>query len=149
MSSFGLKIDPRETQYARLAGNVLKVLKAAVAHRVADGVSQTEIADRIGMDKSRLSRILNGRVKNVTVRTVSDILWAAEHEPEEFSADPLEDISPNYRPMHLRGPVLMTTGFDTCPIIRVIGSSAISDTAPAVVRYAAPAEFRLVGVDNG
>jgi DNA-binding Xre family transcriptional regulator len=82
------------------------VLRAAVARRTADGVSQTELANRIGMDKSALSRILHARVQNITLRTVSDILWATEHEPTELSADALEEISPNYCPLHRRGSTL-------------------------------------------
>jgi hypothetical protein len=102
MSSFELKIDPREAQYARFAGAVLKALRAAVFHRVESGLSQREICDRIGMDKGYMSRILNGRVPNLTLRTVSDVLWATEHEPVEFEAEAIEQICPNYCPVHLR-----------------------------------------------
>lgn len=102
MSSFGLKVDPREAQYARFVGNVLNTLRSAVARRTDAGVTQRQICDRIDMDCSSMSRALNGRVSNLTLKTVSDILWAAEFEPKDFSADALEDISPNYCPLHLR-----------------------------------------------
>lgn len=102
MNSFELKIDPRESQYARLAGQVLRTIRSAVDRRVNEGVSQNEIARRISMDKGSLSRVLNGRISNLTLRTISDILWATEHDPVEFSADAIEDISPNYCPVHMR-----------------------------------------------
>lgn len=102
MNSFNLGVDPREAQYARLAANALRVLRGAVAHRAEEGVSQAEIGHRIGMDKGMLSRILNGRVRNITLRTLSDILWAAEYEPTTLSADSVESLMPNYRPTHLR-----------------------------------------------
>ena len=121
MNSFELKVDPKEAQYTRFAGAVLNMLKAAVQRRTAEGLSQREIAGRMGVDAGALSRTLNGRVRNLTLKTVSDILWATEHEPVEISADALEDISGNYCPQHKRA---------------VVASS--SDVRPAIYRVARP-----------
>lgn len=101
MSSFAHKVDPREAQYARLAQAVLSTLRGAVQRRVDEDLTKKEIADRIPMSPSVLSRILSGRVKNITLKTLSDILWATEHEPVQFYADALEDISHNHVPGHL------------------------------------------------
>jgi transcriptional regulator with XRE-family HTH domain len=90
-------VDQRQAAFARLVSRVLETLNGAVEKRIAGGLSQNEIAEKIGCHKSALSRILNGRSKNVTLKTISDILWATDFEPRDFSADPLEDISPNVR----------------------------------------------------
>ena len=95
MNFFKLEVDPRDAQYGRLASSVLRTLKLAVGKRIDDGQTQQELADRLGWDKGRLSRILNGRVKNITIKTVSDVLWACEAEPTDFDFDFVEDISPN------------------------------------------------------
>lgn len=86
----------REAQYGRLVMNVLNALNQAVARRQSEGETRTYLAEKIGCDRSQISRTLNGNVKNITIRTISDILWAARHEPEDFSVDAFEDISPNY-----------------------------------------------------
>lgn len=96
MSSFSIKIDPRDAQYGRFASMVLRTLQLAVHHRIEGGCKQGDIAERLGWHKSQLSRVLNGRVENVSIKTVSDILWACDFEPEEFSADPMEEISANH-----------------------------------------------------
>lgn len=103
MNSFAIKVDPREAQYARLVFGVLRTLREAVDRRVGEGLTKTTIADRIGCDKSALSRVLNGRTRNLTLKTVSDILWATDFEPVEFDADAMEDLSPNHVPDHLCG----------------------------------------------
>ena len=101
MSSFAFKVDPREAQYARLVFGVLGTLRGAVNRRVGEGLKQQTIADKAGMDKSALSRVLNGRTRNLTLKTISDILWACDFEPVEFEADALEDLSEDHVPSHL------------------------------------------------
>ena len=100
-SSKNRKGNPREAQYGRFAIAVLATLREAVSRRTEEGMKKKEIADRIDMHPSSLTRLLNGRVPNITIKTISDVLWATEFEPVEFSADALEDLSPNYRPSHL------------------------------------------------
>lgn len=121
MSSFSLNVDPRDAQYARFAGSVLATLRCAVMRRVSEGLSQKEIGDRIDMDKSALSRVLNGRVRNITIKTVSDILWATEHEPVEFHADGFEDLSLDHVPAHLNA---LNQASSNPVRMRVIGSIA-------------------------
>jgi hypothetical protein len=31
----------------------------------------------------------------LTLRTISDVLWATDHEPKDFEADPIEELSQN------------------------------------------------------
>lgn len=92
--------DPqREAQYARFALSILGALNDAVGRRTAGGETKASLASKIGCNRSQLSRVLNGNVGNITIRTISDILWATRHEPLEFAADSYEDISPNYAPV--------------------------------------------------
>lgn len=95
MSFSAQKADRRELAYGRIVAAVLGTLREAVERRVDEGESRAALGAKIGMDKSQLSRNLNGRVSNLTLRTISDILFAAGHDPLPFSADAWEDISPN------------------------------------------------------
>lgn len=119
--SFEFKVDDRDLKYGRLASGILAMLRGAVDHRVSQGESKASIANRIGRDRSSLSRILNGRVPNLTLRTISDILTATDHTPGEWEAAPDEQLSPNHVPMSM-------TGADT--VSSSIG--AVSTWLPAV-----------------
>lgn len=85
-------VDDRQAAFARLVARVIDSLNLAVGTRVEQGITKTEIAAKIGCNRSSLSRALNGEGRNLTLRTISDVLWACDYEPEEFSASPLEDI---------------------------------------------------------
>ena len=89
-------VDGRKAAFSRLVSRVLETLDAAVSTRRAEGKTMSEIADRIGCDRSSLSRTLNGTTSNLTLRTISDILWATDFDPQDFRADPIEKISPNW-----------------------------------------------------
>lgn len=91
-------VDARQAAFARLVARVIDALNHAVDKRTVEGATRKEIAEKIGCDKSSLSRALNGTSRNLTLKTVSDILWACDFEPEEFSATPLEEI-PSARQM--------------------------------------------------
>lgn len=88
--------DQRGAAFARLAARVIETLNAAVEKRREEGKSLTDLAGRIGCHRSLISRTLNGTTRNLTLRTISDILWAADFEPQDFSADAIEHISPNW-----------------------------------------------------
>lgn len=88
-------VDARSAAFTRLASRVLETLNAAVEKRASSGKSRTQLADKIGWHRSQLTRILNGNVRNLTLRTISDILWATDFEPRDFEADPLEAICAN------------------------------------------------------
>ena len=89
-------VDSRKAAFARLASRVLETLNEAVATRKDEGQTLTAIADRIGCNRSSVTRLLNGSSANMTLRTISDILWATNFDPQDFSADPIEKISPNW-----------------------------------------------------
>lgn len=95
MSYLQFQIDPREAAYGRLVSGVLGVLRRAVSTRVAADVSKAQIAHDANLSAGHLSRILNGNVRNLTLRTVSDLLWATKHDPRDFEADAFELLSQN------------------------------------------------------
>lgn len=143
MTSFAHKSDPRRRQYARFAQSVIEALREAVDRRTGEGLSKREIANRIDMNPSSLTRILNGRVKNITIKTISDILWAAEHEPKEFGSDALEDLSPNYRPEHI-----VLSQMDASVIWNT--SASIMTNAPEAPGFAAApkSQIRRIVLEN-
>lgn len=95
MNSFALKVSQKDAQYGRFVSALLRTLKGAVGDRVEAGCTQRQIAERLEWHPSQLSRVLNGRVSNLTARTISDILWACAYEPVEFDAHPVEAVSDN------------------------------------------------------
>jgi transcriptional regulator with XRE-family HTH domain len=98
MSSQNALIDGRRASFARLSSRVLETLNEAVTKRQAEGRTISSIADRVGRDRSAITRALNGTSANLTLRTISDILWAADFDPQDFKADPIEEICPNWTP---------------------------------------------------
>ena len=98
MNSSQPLVDNRGAAFARLASRVLETLNEAVEHRKNEGQTLTQLADRLGCHRSVLTRVLNGTSSNLTLRTVSDILWAADYDPQDFKADPIESICGNGHP---------------------------------------------------
>src|SRR5690606_7944218 len=88
-------VDDRQAAFSRLVSRVIETLNLAVEKRVERGQSKADLARKIGCHRSALTRVLNGTTRNITLKTVSDILWATEFEPVEFCAHPIEDIRPS------------------------------------------------------
>lgn len=79
--SYELKIDPKQRASGRFIGLVRKsLLSAALDEREKSGVTQQEIADRIGVNRSVINRLLRGKA-NLTLRTVGEIAWALGYVP--------------------------------------------------------------------
>lgn len=95
MFSHAPLVDSRRAAYARLASRVLECLNEAVELRQSNGATRSQIAEKLGYHRSQLSRILNGTTPNLTLRTISDVLWATDCEPTDFTADPIEQLSQN------------------------------------------------------
>jgi DNA-binding phage protein len=89
-------VDSRGAAFARLASRIIEALNDAVEYRRQRGETMTSISDKLGWHRSALTRALNGTSRNLTVRTVSDILWATDFDPRDFCADPVEEIAPNF-----------------------------------------------------
>lgn len=89
-------VDAQGAAFGRLVSRVLETLNEAVDYRRPGGATASSIADKLDCHRSVISRVLNGTTRNLTLRTISDILWAADFEPKDFEAEPVELISPNW-----------------------------------------------------
>lgn len=78
--SYELKIGPKDRAAGRLISQTHKLLTmAALESKKETGISQQAIADKLGVNRSVISRLLNGGA-NLTVRTVAEIAWALGFE---------------------------------------------------------------------
>ena len=55
------------------------------------GISRTEIAKRLGASKGHITQVLSG-TRNMTLRTLGDLLWAAGFELHDLELAPLEHV---------------------------------------------------------
>ncbi|KRA80465.1 hypothetical protein ASD76_14950 [Altererythrobacter sp. Root672] len=86
-------VDERGAAFGRLVSRVLEALNDAVDYRRSEGVTASSIAEKLGCHKSVISRVLSGATRNLTLRTISDILWAVEFDPKDFQAEPIESLA--------------------------------------------------------
>jgi len=78
-NSFRPKVSARRRAFARLVGDIHQELG-----RVLDatpGVPKAEIARRLGVDRSLVTRRLNG-TSNMTLESLSDLAWAMDQTVE-------------------------------------------------------------------
>jgi transcriptional regulator with XRE-family HTH domain len=86
----------REYEHRLLFGELIETISALLR---SQGISQRELAARVGRSEAWISRVLNGR-ENTTVKTVSDLAWAlglrvrpvfvpfADRDESQAAADP-------------------------------------------------------------
>lgn len=80
--SYKMKISKLDRATGRFKGRVHRALmKAVIAAKNERGMTQSQIAELMGVDKSAVSRILNGR-GNLTLKTIGDISWVLGLRPE-------------------------------------------------------------------
>lgn len=80
--SFKLTLSLKDRATGRFMSRVHRALAKVVAEAKAEkGLSQQQIAEAMGVDKSVVSRILNGE-SNLTLKTIGDISWALGIKPE-------------------------------------------------------------------
>ena len=80
--SFRLKISAKDRATGRFKGRVNRALVKAVVKAKGDRkLTQSQIADKMGVDKSTLSRIMNGQ-GNLTLKTIGDISWVLGLRPD-------------------------------------------------------------------
>lgn len=76
MSFFRTRIDSRRKVYLSLTGQVESQLRDAYAKKhETDGVTQTGLAQKLGVNRSAINHRLRGRV-NMTLETLADMVWA-------------------------------------------------------------------------
>lgn len=82
MKLFSLNISPKDRATGRFKGRVNRALvKAVITAKREKNLTQSQIADQMGVDKPTFSRIINGR-GNLTLKTIGDISWVLGLRPD-------------------------------------------------------------------
>lgn len=72
--SFLFELDPKDEAVADLVAEVGKTLQRAITVR---GFTQNEIAQRLGVDRSRVNKCLSG-FNNLTLKSLAELSWALD-----------------------------------------------------------------------
>ncbi len=79
---FGQDVHPKDMAAARFLWKLHnELVRTFEQQRKRRGLKQRDIAERTGMDKATISRILRGG-GNPTARTIAELFWAMEAEAE-------------------------------------------------------------------
>ena len=90
MRSFRHQTENRRAIYLQLAGSIESQLRQAYAKRHdLDRITQTQIADQLGVNRSAVNRRLTGG-SNMTTETIADMVWALGHCIKVEIFDPSE-----------------------------------------------------------
>ena len=88
MPSFRTKVSARRGVYLALSAQVERQLREAYARAFETGlVTQSSVADKLGIDRSAVHRRLTGRT-NMTLETLADMVWALDQTIEVRIGDP-------------------------------------------------------------
>lgn len=80
MSSFRLKIDPRQRAVGRFILSVRTALQQAFAEEQAEhGLTRAELARRLDTHRSAITRWLSGS-DSLSLRTIAELAWALGRE---------------------------------------------------------------------
>ena len=66
-----LERDPEFRKRVDVALSEMRIQQDLAALRVARGISQTELAKRIGVSQPAIARLESGQVKNLTIKTLA------------------------------------------------------------------------------
>lgn len=82
MTSLVFEIDAKEAAAASFVGLVGELLQHSLMQRKELGkLTQQEIADRLGIDRSRVNRCFSGYA-NLSLEKLAELCWAMDIEPE-------------------------------------------------------------------
>lgn len=80
--SFSFKTKPKDRAGNRAISMVSReLIKAAILEKKRSNITQKEIAERLDVDKSQITKILSGK-SNLTLRTMGEFLYALGWEFE-------------------------------------------------------------------
>ncbi len=103
--SFRFDVGARARSASRLIGNLRSdIIAAVVKHRTSENVSQQRLAESIGISRTDLNSILNGK-KDLTLRSLADIAFALNKEIVVELRDPESASKGNYFEMEPMAPV--------------------------------------------
>ena len=125
MKSFSLNMSAKDRATGRFKSRVNRALMtAAITAKREKGLTQSQIADRMGVDKPTLSRIINGR-GNLTLKTIGEVCWALglraditfseiQHEGSDRAKRPAMQVKPGSKSEALpRSSCLSNTAFNS------------------------------------
>lgn len=75
--SLHFELDPKDQLAAELSANIARDLRGLLRET---GMSQQELADKIGVDKSRITKCLSG-FNNLTLKSIAELAWALDLYP--------------------------------------------------------------------
>lgn len=115
MPSFQITVSPSRRAAARFIGRVRRDLVKAVSRKkAAEGITQSEIARRIDVHRSVISRELRG-YNDLTLGRVAELAWALGLEPA----------------FELKEPPVEGNGVSTPPYKLDVGSTSKSAASPS------------------
>ncbi len=80
MSSYKIRVDPRRKTFTRLISVIHRELAAALEREGrARNLTQSDVANTLGVNKSAISRRLSG-TSNLTLKSISDLAWVLGHD---------------------------------------------------------------------
>lgn len=130
MKSFSLNMSAKDRATGRFKSRVNRALVEAVIRAKREkGLTQSQIADRMGVDKSTLSQIVNGR-GNLTLRTIGEISWAVGQRPD-ITFSKIQPASV-VRATHPPTPVKTGNEAETLPRSTYTSKTAFNSTKEAV-----------------
>ena len=99
MMSSTFELDhPKEEASSRFVADVGRLLQSALVERKAiSKLTQQEIADRLGVDRSSVNRNFSG-YRNLTLSSLAELCWAMDVEPQLVIEQILEPASCNFQP---------------------------------------------------
>lgn len=130
MKSFSPNMSAKDRATGRFKSRVNRALVTAVISAKREkGLTQSQIADRMGVDKPTLSQIVNGR-GNLTLKTISEICWALGLRPEiTFSKIQHERVG---RATHLAMQASERNDSEALPPSAYPNNAAVNSTKEAV-----------------
>lgn len=95
--SFEFNLHPSKEAAADFVARVGRVLqKALLTRKNETGMTQQELATRLGLDRSRINRCFSG-YNNITVGTFAELVWALDGRIElKVILEDQEDHSSNH-----------------------------------------------------
>ncbi|TPJ34282.1 helix-turn-helix transcriptional regulator [Mesorhizobium sp. B2-6-5] len=131
--SFQFELDHTKDEHAaRFVAAVGHALQDALVERKKiDKLSQREIADRLGIDRSRVNRCFSGYA-NLSLESLAELCWAMDVEPHITLVQALGGLD-NYPRSQVGQPP--TTASIVSGTARATTSPAITATTPAKVTH--------------
>ncbi len=89
---FALTIDPKDQAAASYIGEVRAELVKQILLAEKRGIKRSDIAKKMDVDRSQVTRILNGEA-NLTLRSVALLSWAIGMVPKEFELQSIAKLN--------------------------------------------------------